>query len=56
MIFKVQVEWETDGAEVDLPSIVTIPNNVEINNEAVCNYLSDTYGWLVLDWRPYVPK
>jgi len=55
-MIKVQVEWETDGAEVDLPSIVTIPSDVKINNEEVCSYLSDTYGWLVLDWRLYVPK
>lgn len=57
MIVYIEVEWETDGEVVeDLPTIIKMPSHIEINNEAVCEYLSDTYGWLVLDWRPYVPK
>ena len=52
----VEVNWETDGEEVDIPSVVYIPKNLELTNEAVCKYLSDTYGWLVNDWRIHVSK
>lgn len=43
--------WETDGEDVDLPTEVELPSNIDPNDEdAVNNYLSDTYGWLTIDW------
>ena len=39
--------WVTDGEIVDLPSEVIIPSNIEDDEDAMINYLSDTYGFLV---------
>lgn len=48
----IQVVWETDGQDVELPESVVLPEDVDAeDNEAVCEWLSDTYGWLVLDWE-----
>ena len=47
----VLVEWETDGEEVDIPSIVKIPKGVALTNLGICSYLSEEYGWLVNDWK-----
>lgn len=45
------ITWETDGEEVGLPTEVDLPNGIESDDEdAINNYLSDTYGWLVIDW------
>jgi hypothetical protein len=45
------ITWETDGEEVDLPAEVDLPNDIEPDDDdAINNYLSDTYGWLVIDW------
>lgn len=45
------ITWETDGEEVDLPTEVDLPNGIEPDDDdAINNYLSDTYGWLVIDW------
>jgi hypothetical protein len=45
------ITWETDGEEVDLPTEVDLPNDIEPDDDdAINNYLSDTYGWLVIDW------
>ena len=41
----VNIVWETDGEDVDLPSEVTLPYGVDI--ESAAEYLSDEYGWLV---------
>ena len=46
----VRVVWETDGEEVELPETVKLPDDLDLTNEAISNYLSDEYGWLVLDW------
>lgn len=40
-----KIKWETDGQKVSLPKTVKIPQEVIV--EAVNDYLSDTYGWLV---------
>lgn len=47
----VNIQWVTDGYEVDLPSEMEIPDkcideNGEVDYEDVENYLSDTTGWL----------
>lgn len=49
---KVEVKWETDENEVDLPHIVKLPKEVNItSNEEVCSYLSNEFGWLVNEWN-----
>jgi len=59
-----EIEWQTDGEEVDLPDNVTIDiaeldafelEDEEQINEAITDHLSDTYGYLVegftrMDW------
>ena len=46
----VQVVWETDGEKVELPETVKLPDDLNLTNEAILNYLSNEYGWLVLQW------
>lgn len=42
------IEWDTDGEEVDLPSIA----NVTVKNEdEIADKLSDEYGWCVFSFR-----
>ena len=46
------VEWETDGRNPDLPERVELPDQLtEYTNKSICDFLSDTYGWLVKDWK-----
>ena len=46
------ITWKTDGEEVVLPTEVDLPNGIEPDDDdAINDYLSDTYGWLVIDWR-----
>ena len=43
------ITWETDGIEpeeLSLPTEIELPEDVD----AINDYLSDTYGWLVIDW------
>ncbi len=42
--------WETDGVDVDLPTEVEIPTEIEDDDDAITDYLSDTYGFLVIDY------
>lgn len=37
------IEWRTDGEQVDLPKTVEIPDDIE--EEDIVDWLSDTYGW-----------
>jgi len=46
----VEVDWETDGEDTDLPSQVSVPNNV-IEDDDVADWLSDNYGFLVNSWK-----
>lgn len=39
------IDWETDGEVVDLPTEVDLPN--EIEEDEIADALSDEYGWLV---------
>ena len=41
----ININWETDGNDVDLPDEVKLPE--DINKDDVADYLSDKYGWLV---------
>ena len=51
---KVQVEWELDGLspeEAGVPKVVELPTGMYlIGDEEITEYLSNTYGWLVLKW------
>jgi hypothetical protein len=44
----IEVTWDTDGEEVDLPEIVLVPADVE--DEDVTDWLSDRYDWCVEGW------
>ncbi len=42
---KYEIDWDTDGEPVSLPSVVDVPGDIE--PEDVADWLSDKYGWLV---------
>ena len=48
------ITWETDGLEpeeLSLPTEVELPEEINADDDdAINDYLSDTYGWLVIDW------
>ena len=46
--YATDIEWDTDGEDVDLPSTVKIPDDVA--PEETADYLSDQYGWCVYDF------
>ena len=41
----INIKWETDGEDVNLPNEVEIPE--EVDEEGVSDFLSDEYGWLI---------
>ncbi len=41
------IEWETDGEDVDLPTTVRVPADLEYE---IADYLSNEYGWLVVSF------
>jgi hypothetical protein len=49
------ITWETDGLEPEelgLPTEVELPEDVDADDDdAINDYLSDTYGWLTIDWQ-----
>lgn len=48
----VNIDWETDGADVNLPTEVELPSDIAIDDEdVITDYLSDEYGWLVNSWE-----
>lgn len=49
----VRVSWGMDGEDQreTLPQFVRIPEEIELTNEGISNYLSDTFGWCVQDWH-----
>lgn len=50
MYKAINIKWETDGCEVDLPSEVDIPERFidkdGVDGESVSDWLSDVFGWL----------
>lgn len=50
MAKAVDIKWETDGYDVDLPTEMKIPEcfiyEDEIDEEAVSDWISDETGWL----------
>ena len=61
---KIEVIWETDNPDAELPSEVKLPKEVfeGVNkssdlNYSVCNFLSSKFGYLVSSWKiPYTPE
>jgi len=45
MITITGIDWETDGEDVDLPTTMEVPADLE--NDEIADYLSDQMGWLV---------
>ena len=43
--------WETDGEEIDLPTEVELPRDFGDDDDAITDYLSDEYGWLVISYE-----
>ena len=50
----VDITWETDGLEPEelgLPAEVELPKDIDADDDdAINDFLSDTYGWLVIDY------
>ena len=48
----VRVHWDTDGLDQReiLPKFVKLPPEVELTNEGISGYLSDTFDWCVSEW------
>ena len=45
------VIWETDGEEIDLPTEVELPRDFGDDDDAIADFLSDEYGWLVISYE-----
>jgi hypothetical protein len=45
------IVWETDGEDVNLPTEVELPRDFGDDDDAITNYLSDEYGWLVISYE-----
>ena len=45
MITVKEIDWETDGEDVDLPTTMKVPSDLE--EDEIADYLSDQKGWLV---------
>ena len=45
------ITWETDGEEIDLPTEVELPRDFGDDDDAITDYLSDEYGWLVISYE-----
>lgn len=45
MITITGIDWETDGEEIDLPTTMEVPSDLE--EDEIADYLSDQKGWLV---------
>jgi len=47
--YRVRVEWETDGEDVELPELIQVPSDIDYDN--VADWISEGYGWLVQSWK-----
>ena len=43
MITVKEIDWETDGEEIDLPTTMEVPSDLE--EDEIADYLSDQKGW-----------
>jgi len=48
----VRVSWDTaeEDQRATMPQFVRIPEGIDLTNDGISNYLSDTFGWCVSDW------
>lgn len=47
----VDIVWETDGADVQLPDEMEIPDSIDYDDDdAITDYLSDETGFLVVGY------
>ena len=47
----IDIVWETDGVDANLPTEVELPSCIEEDNyDAIEDFLSNTYGFLVLNY------
>ena len=45
----VDIIWETDGEDIDLPTEMELPNDIDSDDDdAITDYLSDETGFLVI--------
>lgn len=45
----VDIIWETDGEDIDLPTEMEIPDSIDPDDDdAITDYLSDETGFLVI--------
>ena len=44
MRIATDIQWDTDGEDVDLPTSIRIPD--DIDDEEIADYLSDVTGFL----------
>ena len=47
--YAINIQWDTDGEEVNLPERVEIPFNVSFDD--IADMLSDEYGFCVLGFN-----
>jgi len=53
MLKAININWETDGENVNLPTEVKIPTEIakiykkDRNDYVITDWLSDEFGWLV---------
>ena len=48
----IRVSWDmpNEDQRETMPQFIKIPIGIDLTNEAICNYLSNTFGWRVVDW------
>lgn len=42
----VNIKWETDGEDVNLPTEMDIPKEIEEDEDDISDYISNMTGWL----------
>lgn len=47
----IEIEWETDGQEINLPVQLAVSFGEHENEDCLTEWLSETYGWLVKSWK-----
>lgn len=43
-MYAVDIKWDTDDEDVDLPNVVKVPDNLT-DGEDISDWLSDKYGF-----------
>lgn len=57
MLKAIDIIWETDGEEIDLPTEIDLPNHLRVEDmDAITDYLSDETGFLVITFNILTEK